>query len=104
MRIIAGTLLEVGRGKLTPSDIAGILKARDRACAGPTLGPEGLRLEWIRYPGDPDQEPPRWSRWSDRCADQRLGLDITQVPDDFLSIHMLDRRLEVVAPFVELAQ
>ncbi|MHC4976759.1 MAG: tRNA pseudouridine synthase A [Planctomycetota bacterium] len=54
VRIIAGTLLEVGRGVIASSDIPGIIEACDRGRAGPTLGPEGLRLEWIRYPGDPD--------------------------------------------------
>ncbi|MFG0258293.1 MAG: tRNA pseudouridine(38-40) synthase TruA [Phycisphaerales bacterium JB043] len=55
VRIIAGTLLEVGRGRLDGGDIPSVLEARDRARSGPTLGPEGLRLEWIRYPGDLDQ-------------------------------------------------
>ena len=50
VRIIAGTLLEVGRGQLEPDDIPGILQARDRAKAGPTLPPEGLFLIWIQYP------------------------------------------------------
>jgi len=49
VRILAGTLCEVGRGRIEPGDIPGILEARDRTRAGPTLPPEGLRLEWIRY-------------------------------------------------------
>jgi tRNA pseudouridine38-40 synthase len=52
VRIIAGTLREVGRGKFQVSDVARILETRNRADAGPTLGPEGLRLEWIQYPQD----------------------------------------------------
>ena len=52
VRIIAGTLADVGRGRLEPGAIPGIIGARDRRAAGPTLPPEGLRLEWIRYPGD----------------------------------------------------
>ena len=36
VRSIVGTLLEVGRGKITPGDIIQILNARDRTCAGPT--------------------------------------------------------------------
>ncbi|UCD74681.1 MAG: tRNA pseudouridine(38-40) synthase TruA [Phycisphaerales bacterium] len=51
VRIIAGTLLEVGRGKLEPGAIAGIIEARDRASAGPTMPPEGLCLMWVKYPG-----------------------------------------------------
>ncbi len=50
VRIIAGTLLEVGRGRIDPTQIPGILDAKDRTRAGPTLPPQGLRLEWIRYP------------------------------------------------------
>ncbi len=49
VRIIAGTLLEVGRGRLTPQVIDEVLETRDRRRAGPTLGPQGLCLEWIRY-------------------------------------------------------
>lgn len=49
VRIIAGTLVEVGRGKFKPDDVPTILATRDRAAAGPTLPPEGLCLMWIRY-------------------------------------------------------
>jgi len=53
VRIIAGTLVEVGRGRLAPEAIAAILASRDRRHAGPTLPPHGLRLEWIHL-------DPRW--------------------------------------------
>ncbi|MEN0020149.1 MAG: tRNA pseudouridine synthase A [Planctomycetota bacterium] len=53
VRIIAGTLHEVGRGKIDPDSIPDILQAKDRRRAGVTLPPEGLRLEWIDY-GDRD--------------------------------------------------
>lgn len=49
VRIIAGTLIEVGRGRFTPSHIDTILKTADRSFAGPTLPPQGLCLEWVRY-------------------------------------------------------
>ena len=49
VRIIAGTLMEVGRGKIAPEQIPAILESNDRKNAGPTLPPQGLRLEWIRY-------------------------------------------------------
>ncbi|GAB4387071.1 MAG: tRNA pseudouridine(38-40) synthase TruA [Phycisphaerales bacterium] len=49
VRIIAGTLFEVGRGRIAPDAIADIIAACDRTKAGPTLPPEGLRLEWVRY-------------------------------------------------------
>ena len=44
VRIIAGTLLDVGRGRLSPDDIPHILESRDRATAGVTLPPQGLFL------------------------------------------------------------
>lgn len=49
VRIIAGTLMEVGRGYFEPGHIDRILSEADRRLAGPTLGPQGLCLEWIRY-------------------------------------------------------
>jgi len=49
VRIIAGTLLEVGRGRFEPSQIDKILDTADRQIAGPTLPPQGLCLEWVAY-------------------------------------------------------
>ncbi|MBI1190133.1 MAG: hypothetical protein GC200_05555 [Tepidisphaera sp.] len=49
VRIIAGTLVEAGRGRLSPRDVSRVIEAKDRAMAGPTLPPTGLCLEWIRY-------------------------------------------------------
>jgi tRNA pseudouridine38-40 synthase len=49
VRIVAGTLIEVGRGAMDPGRLDEILSTADRRLAGPTLGPEGLWLEWIRY-------------------------------------------------------
>jgi tRNA pseudouridine38-40 synthase len=49
VRIIAGTLFEVGRGRRSPDDVPALLAARDRAAAGPTMPPEGLCLMWIKY-------------------------------------------------------
>lgn len=49
VRIIAGTLVEAGRGKMTPEDVSAALESRDRRRAGPTLPPTGLCLEWARY-------------------------------------------------------
>lgn len=52
VRILAGTLMEVGRAKIDPEQIPAILVSADRmANPGPTLPPQGLRLEWIRYGG-----------------------------------------------------
>ena len=49
VRIISGTLMEVGLGRRTAHDVRAALESRDRTRAGPTLPPEGLCLEWIRY-------------------------------------------------------
>lgn len=51
VRIVAGTLVEVGRGRFRPEDIDAMLAAKDRRSAGPTLPPEGLCLMWIDYGG-----------------------------------------------------
>ncbi len=50
VRIIAGTLVEVGRGKMSPDDITSAIESTDRTRAGPTLPGQGLCLEWIEYP------------------------------------------------------
>lgn len=47
VRIIAGTLLEVGRGKRSPASVKEALEARDRAAAGPTAPAHGLLL--VKY-------------------------------------------------------
>lgn len=52
VRIITGTLVEVGRGRIDANAIPAILASRDRDQAGPTLPPQGLRLEWIHL--DPE--------------------------------------------------
>ena len=49
IRIICGTLLEVGRGKITPDEIPEIIESGDRTRAGKTLPPEGLCLEWVSF-------------------------------------------------------
>lgn len=59
VRAIAGTLVEVGRGALGPQEFAGILAARRRAAAGPSLPPHGLCLLGVRYgPEHPVPAPP----------------------------------------------
>jgi tRNA pseudouridine38-40 synthase len=49
VRILAGTLVEVGRGRVEPQAMTDILAARDRCAAGPTLPPQGLFLMWVRF-------------------------------------------------------
>jgi tRNA pseudouridine38-40 synthase len=48
VRIVAGTLIEVGLGRFTPADVAAILAAKDRRAAGKTAPAHGLYLQWIR--------------------------------------------------------
>jgi tRNA pseudouridine38-40 synthase len=49
VRIIAGTLLEVGRGKIQADSIKGILLNRERRSAGPTAPALGLCLVSVEY-------------------------------------------------------
>jgi tRNA pseudouridine38-40 synthase len=49
VRIVAGTLVEVGRGRIDPEEIPAIIASKDRRRAGPTLPPQGLCLRWIWY-------------------------------------------------------
>ena len=49
VRIIAGTLVYVGMGKLTPDDVKEIILSKDRIKAGKTLSPEGLTLVSVEY-------------------------------------------------------
>ena len=49
VRIMTGTLIEVGTGKREVSEMAEILKKRDRQAAGATAPACGLRLEKIFY-------------------------------------------------------
>lgn len=47
VRIIAGTLMEIGKGKAL--DIEKILEGKDRRLAGPTAPPQGLFLKQVDY-------------------------------------------------------
>ena len=49
VRIIAGTLIRVGRGFYTPEKVKEILEAKERTQAGVTAPPEGLVLVGIEY-------------------------------------------------------
>lgn len=52
VRIIAGTLVEVGASRRTLDSVKTALVAGERSSAGVTMPPEGLSLQWIRY-GEP---------------------------------------------------
>ncbi len=49
VRIIVGTLVEVGQGNIEPEEIPNIIKGKDRAKAGKTLPPQGLYLVKVEY-------------------------------------------------------
>ncbi len=49
VRIIAGTLIEVGEGKIEPQEVEDILESKDRSKAGKTLPPNGLCLMKVEY-------------------------------------------------------
>ncbi len=49
VRIIAGTLLDVGQGKIEPEEVKEILEKKDRSFAGKTLPANGLCLMKVEY-------------------------------------------------------
>lgn len=49
VRIIAGTLVDVGIGKIKPEEIPDIIESKDRKKAGKTLPPQGLYLLKVEY-------------------------------------------------------
>ena len=50
VRILTGTLLEVGLGQRTPESMVDILEARERTAAGKTAPAQGLVLQEVYYP------------------------------------------------------
>lgn len=49
VRIITGTLVQVGQGKLIKADLSDILEARSRTKAGATAPPQGLFMQEVYY-------------------------------------------------------
>ena len=49
IRNIVGTLLLAGRGKMTTAEFRGVIDARDRSRAGPTVSPAGLYFCRVEY-------------------------------------------------------
>lgn len=52
IRVIAGTLVEVGTGRRRPEWVAEALAAKTRSAAGPTAPPHGLVFHAVSYPDD----------------------------------------------------
>jgi tRNA pseudouridine38-40 synthase len=49
VRKMVGTLLDVGRGKLTPADIERLFELKDRSKSGPTVPPQGLVMVAVQH-------------------------------------------------------
>ncbi len=50
VRAVVGTLLEVGKGKMKPEEMATVIRAKDRSRAGYSVPAQGLFLEKVVYP------------------------------------------------------
>jgi tRNA pseudouridine38-40 synthase len=61
VRVIAGTLMDVGRGRMKPEQVGAAVRKRDRRSAGPTAPAHGLTLLRVRYDGEaPPELPPEF--------------------------------------------
>ncbi len=49
VRIIFGTIVQVGYGKLEPSDISKVIASEDRSRAGKTMPAKALLLKSVEY-------------------------------------------------------
>ena len=49
VRIIMGTLIDVGAGRRKPEDIPAIIEAKNRSMAGKTVLPHGLYMQKVEY-------------------------------------------------------
>ncbi|MGQ9925921.1 MAG: tRNA pseudouridine(38-40) synthase TruA [Chloroflexaceae bacterium] len=58
VRVIVGTVLQVGRGRVRVAEFQQVLEGRERKAAGPTAAPHGLTLTSVSY-------PPALLRWQD---------------------------------------
>ena len=56
VRILAGTIVYAGQGKLDPSEVPAILTCQDRRLAGKTMPAKGLTLEKVFYQPNPFTE------------------------------------------------
>lgn len=76
VRILVGTMVEVGRRRKEPAWIEEVLRARDRRVAGPTAPAKGLTLLEVRWPKNPrhhEAGPPSSAGGSDQPSDRVSG-------------------------------
>jgi tRNA pseudouridine38-40 synthase len=64
VRVIVGTALLVGRGRMKVAELRQVLERRDRKAAGPTAAAHGLTLTWVSYPDE-------LLRWDDARAQRK---------------------------------
>ncbi len=76
VRIIAGTLMEAGRGAVRPEDMPSILAACDRRAAGPTAPARGLTL--VSYRIFPEES----SRARSGCVPADPPADLKKTPQN----------------------
>ena len=76
VRIIAGTLMEAGRGAVRPKDMPSILAACDRRAAGPTAPARGLTL--VSYRIFPEES----SRARSGCVPADPPADLEKTPQN----------------------
>jgi tRNA pseudouridine38-40 synthase len=64
VRAMAGTMVDVGRGRFPPQALPGMIAARDRGRAGVSAPAHGLTLEEVYLPGDEERAGiPDWASW-----------------------------------------
>ena len=52
VRAVVGTLVDVGRGKMTADGFRAVIAAQDRCAAGTSMPPQALYLWDVEYPAD----------------------------------------------------
>lgn len=67
VRAIVGTLIDVGRKKITPEYFARIIEAKDRSLAGTSAPAEGLYLTGVEYPDTIFPIKEKQTQWSSPC-------------------------------------
>ena len=68
VRIAAGTLLQVGSGKLSPGAVTRSLADGSRLSLGVTAPPQGLTLMRVFYDDDIAEAMPLFEAWARRCG------------------------------------